>query len=292
MEMKGGGWQNAVIGPVLQCLEAATLGMPFEVWKTHMGRNRGQTTLGSLRAIYREGGGGFRGVSAFWAGTGPKMFESATKGAILMYSKEAILKVLHTTDINPGLGGALAGAGGGLCQVSIMSPCTYLVTGAVTGNKDESTVQRIRRTYAAKGIKGFYPGGTAIAFRQMTNWASRQGFTEAVRNQFKKSFHGSADAKLTKSQEVGAGILGGTLACWNHPFEVARIEAQARGDQNQKDLNMVQIFRMIVKEQGPKGLFKGLVPRILLGIWQTLFMVTGAKLVQEALADYTANPVP
>ena len=37
----------------------------LQVWKTHMGRNRGQTTLGSLRAIYREGGGGFRGVSAF-----------------------------------------------------------------------------------------------------------------------------------------------------------------------------------------------------------------------------------
>jgi hypothetical protein len=31
MEMKGAGWQNAIIGPVLQCLEAATLGMPFEV---------------------------------------------------------------------------------------------------------------------------------------------------------------------------------------------------------------------------------------------------------------------
>ena len=35
----------------------------------------------------------------------------------------------------------------------------------------------------------------------------------------------------------------------NHPFEVARIEAQARGDQNQKDLNIAQIFRMIVREQ-------------------------------------------
>ena len=46
--------------------------------------------------------------------------------------------------------------------------------------------------------QGFYPGGTAIAIRQMTNWASRQGFTEAVRNQFKLSFHGSKDAKLTK----------------------------------------------------------------------------------------------
>lgn len=34
--------------------------------------------------------------------TAVQMFESATKGAILMYSKEAILKVLHTTDISPG----------------------------------------------------------------------------------------------------------------------------------------------------------------------------------------------
>ena len=37
--------------------------------------------------------------------------------------------------------------------------------------------------------------------------------------------------------------------------------------------------------QGPKGLFKGLFPRVLLGIWQTLFMVTGAKLVQDAMLD-------
>ncbi len=37
--------------------------------------------------------------------------------------------------------------------------------------------------------------------------------------------------------------------------------------------------------QGVRGLFQGIVPRVLLGVWQTLFMVTGAKLVQDALAD-------
>ena len=158
-------------------------------------------------------GGGFPGVSAFWAGTGPKvskaicgslhlpcrvmqsllpepfmllggcwllhsltqslcrlqMVESASKGMILMYAKEAILKVLNKAEVNPGaplqllfqvqrslclpclelvsvarapgcrcmlmsrgragLAGAAAGAGGGLCQVSIMGPMTYLVTG-------------------------------------------------------------------------------------------------------------------------------------------------------------------
>ena len=56
------------------------------------------------------------------------------------------------------------------------------------------------------------PGGTALAFRQASNWASRQGFTEGVRERFKVIFHGDAKAKLTKAEEVGAGIVGGTLS--------------------------------------------------------------------------------
>ena len=45
----------------------------LQVWKTYMGRNRDATTLGAIRSIYHAGGGGFPGVSAFWAGTGPKV---------------------------------------------------------------------------------------------------------------------------------------------------------------------------------------------------------------------------
>ena len=58
--------------------------------------------------------------------------------------------------------------------VGVMGPCTFLVTGAVNGDKSISTLQRVRAVYASQGLKGFYPGGTAIAFRQATNWASRQ----------------------------------------------------------------------------------------------------------------------
>ena len=45
------------------------------------------------------------------------------------------------------------------------------------------------------------------------------------------------------------------------------------------------VLVQIVKEQGMSGLFKGIVPRVGLGIWQTLCMVTGAKLVKDALAE-------
>ena len=31
---------DLLIGPLIQCMEAATLNMPFEVWKTRMGSHR------------------------------------------------------------------------------------------------------------------------------------------------------------------------------------------------------------------------------------------------------------
>jgi hypothetical protein len=201
---------------------------------------------------------------------------------ILMYAKEGINDSLTKSGFGPTLSGVLAGAGGGVAQVSVMGPCTYLVTGAVT-NPEVSVFARVRDTYRRGGIAGFYPGGTAIAFRQATNWASRQGFTEFVRARFKTAFHGDKDAKLTKAQEVGAGIVGGTMACWNHPFEVARIEAQTLGNAGKPVGSMVKVMRDIVRADGVGGLFRGIAPRIGLGIWQTLFMVTGAKIVKDEL---------
>lgn len=59
---------DLVVGGSIQCMEAATLGMPFEVWKTHMARNRDQGTLTAFKNVYKNGG-----ASAFWAGTSAKM---------------------------------------------------------------------------------------------------------------------------------------------------------------------------------------------------------------------------
>lgn len=143
------GARDLVNGGILQCVEAATLGMPFEVWKTRMGRYRSETTLQAFRNVMRDGGG----VGAFWAGTGPKMVESATKGAILLYSKEAISDSLLAAGVGATPTGFLAGAGGGVCQVVVMGPCTFLVTAAVTGDKSITTSQRIKNVYGAHGIK-------------------------------------------------------------------------------------------------------------------------------------------
>jgi hypothetical protein len=268
-------WKDARNGAVLQCVEAATLGMPFEVWKTRMGRFRNETTMEAFKNVYRRAG-----PTAFWHGLSAKMVESASKGAVLMLSKELLKDSCMTMGLNEGVSGLLAGAGGGVCQVVVMGPCTFLVTSVVTGDKSVSVASHVANTWKAKGLLGFYPGGVAIAWRQATNWASRQGFTDFARMAIAKHRHGDSKAKLSVTEEVAAGIFGGAVSCWNQPFEIARIEAQARATAGETSLGMMGILRMVHAEQGVRGLFTGIIPRIGLSVWQTLFMVTGANLIR------------
>merc|ERR1719284_1902958 len=130
------------------------------------------------------------------------MVESATKGAILLYAKEAILQGMQSTGAGQTTAGLVAGAGGGVAQVSVMGPCTFLVTCVVTGDKNMSISNKIGDTWSQKGVKGFYPGGVALTFRQASNWASRQGFTEFVRSQVAVTRYGDAKAKLSKGDEI------------------------------------------------------------------------------------------
>lgn len=93
-----------------------------------MGRFRNEGTIEAFQSIYRTAGGGFAGVSAFWRGFAPKMVESASKGAVLMVSKEGIKDLASKAGMSPFTAALIGGAGGGVCQVVVMGPCTYLVS--------------------------------------------------------------------------------------------------------------------------------------------------------------------
>jgi len=284
-QTKGSSWRDLFTGATLQCCEAATLGMPFEVWKTRMGRFRNESSIEAFKNIYKRAG-----PLAYWQGISPKLVESASKGAVLLYSKELLLASMESSGFGATTAGFVAGAGAGVCQTVVMGPSTFLVTAVVTAaDKKVSVTGKMVETFRSKGVKGFYPGGTAIAFRQATNWASRQGFTDFFRSTLSTRGQsifgdGSSDGKLSVAGEIVAGILGGTLSTWNQPFEVARIHMQAAASEGKPKENMIRVFRSIVRTEGPQALFAGIVPRIGLAVWQTLFMVTGARLVKEYLA--------
>lgn len=274
--------KDLLTGGILQCIEAITVGLPFEVWKTHMGTYRNEGTVEAFRNVYKKGG-----VGAFWRGWEPKMVESFLKGGILLFAKEGIIRTATGAGLSEMTAGLLGGFGGGCAQVTVMGPCTFLVTAAVTGDKSISLYQRTVNTYREQGLKGFYRGGTALMLRQGSNWASRQFFTESVREYMKRRHLSEKDGvvaisqvKLTVAEEAFSGIIGGAISTWNQPFEVMRIDAQAAATKGLPSRSFVQTFQHIMKENGPAGFFRGVIPRMGLCISQTLFLVTVPKLLK------------
>lgn len=265
--------KDIIYGGLLQCAEAATFGMPFEVWKTHMGTYRTETTLGSFRTIYSRGG-----VVAFWKGWQPKMVESFLKGGILLFAKEGIIRTAKSLGMGDVSSGVLGGFGGGCAQVVVLGPCTYLITAGVAqraGDVQVTMSQRVVQTWQQHGLPGFYRGGTALMLRQGSNWASRQGLTDVIRNRLKQRHGGDvSQARLSVGEEALAGVIGGALSTWNQPFEVMRIEAQAAAARGLASKNIVETAKHIVAENGLVGLFQGVGPRMGLCVVQTLFMVT------------------
>jgi hypothetical protein len=88
--------------------------------------------------------------------------------------------------------------------------------------------------------------------------------------------------KLSVAEEAISGIIGGSLSTWNQPFEVLRIEAQAAAAKGLPPRNIVVTCKHIIAESGYLGLFQGIMPRMGLCVWQTLFLVQVPRLLKAS----------
>ena len=116
MGPKKAGASDLLTGGALQCMEAATLGLPFEVWKTYMGAHRSHSTMSALKHVYSEGG-----IKGFYSGFQPKMVESFLKGGILLFAKELSMNTLDSMGASPVTSGLVGGFLGGVAQVTVLS---------------------------------------------------------------------------------------------------------------------------------------------------------------------------
>lgn len=266
-----------VTGAMLAVTEAMTLGMPLEVWKTRQGAYPQEYPLESLRALHARGG-----WRSFYRGSMAKTLEAASKGAVLLYSKELILDVCEGRGMNrsSGLVGALGGAGGGIAQTVVMAPLTYVVTYKMKNQQAAkwSTWQVLSTT----GLRAAYGSSVPVALRQASNWALRQGFADGITGKYREH----KGAALSTAESVGCGLLGGSLACINQPFEILRIRMQARHAMGDTAANTTNTAKIIWAESGLRGFYAALVPRMCLSAYQTLFMVTFAAMIKEQIKRF------
>lgn len=209
--------------------------------------------------------------------------EASTKGAVLLFvasEAEYYARTFGAGDFTAGISGGIAG---GVAQAyATMGFCTCMKTVEITksklaasGVKPPSTFVTFMDIYRKEGIRGINKGVNAVAIRQMTNWGSRFGLSRLAESGIRKVTGKEDGAKLAAWEKIVASALGGGLSAWNQPIEVIRVEMQSKtADPNRpKNLTVGKAFAYIYSQNGISGLYRGVVPRIGLGVWQTICMV-------------------
>ncbi|GJJ13921.1 hypothetical protein Clacol_008178 [Clathrus columnatus] len=302
---KGVNWSNIAVGGMMNmlcalvCLQVTTLGQPLEVIKTQMAANRSESMLQAFRTIWSRGG-----LTGFYQGLIPwAWIEASTKGAVLLFAASEVESATVKMGVSPGLAGLLGGMTGGIAQAyATMGFCTTMKTAEITrhkqvaaGAKAPSTWVLFAEIYRKEGIKGINKGVNAVAVRQCTNWGSRMGFARLAEELIRSARGKRSGESISATDKIVSSALGGALATWNQPIEVVRVEMQSMSKQAANNpnrpakLTVLNTLGYIYKENGIKGLYRGVTPRIGLGIWQTICMVSFADYVKAWYEDFLAS---
>ncbi|KAI0225375.1 hypothetical protein L0F63_001944 [Massospora cicadina] len=264
-------WENIGIGAFIQTFEVSTLGQPFEVVKTHMAAHRGDSLWESIRKTYARGG-----ISGFWQGLIPwAWIEASTKGGVLLFASSELDYQARRYGCSHATAGLLGGMGGGISQAyTTMGFCTFMKTVEVTRHKQagavtHSTWKVAYDVFQREGIRGLNKGVSAVALRQMTNWGSRFGISRLVERLFK----GDAERKLDAKERILSSVI--------------RVEMQSQAKQPGRPdkLNIVSAARYIYQQNGLLGFYRGVTPRICLGVYLTVCMVFGGDQFKEYIAQ-------
>lgn len=209
--------------------------------------------------------------------------EASTKGAVLLFvasEAEWYARSFGAGDFTAGISGGVIG---GVAQAyATMGFCTCMKTVEITktnmakaGVKPDGTMTTFMNIYRKEGIKGINKGVNAVAIRQMTNWGSRFGLSRLAESGIRKVTGKGENGKLNAWEKILASGLGGGLSAWNQPIEVIRVEMQSKTVDPNRPAKMTvgNTLKYIYSQNGVSGLYRGVVPRIGLGVWQTICMV-------------------
>jgi len=296
---RGVSWSNIAVGAIMTMFEVTTFGQPLEVIKTQMAANRSQAMLQALRTVWSRGG-----ILGFYQGLIPwAWIEASTKGGVLLFAASEIETASLGVGTSPAVSGLLGGMGGGIIQAYVtMGFTTSMKTAEITrhkqaavGIKPPSTWALFAEIFRKDGIRGINKGVNAVAIRQCTNWGSRIGFARLAETGIRKLRGKTEEQALSPLDKIAASSVGGALATWNQPIEVVRVEMQNMSKEATSSANrptkltVLNTFKYIYQENGIRGLYRGVSPRIGLGVWQTVCMVSFADYVKAWVKGTTAK---
>lgn len=257
--------KNLVRGAFLRIASDLTGGTPLESIKCRVTVTK-ENMFQAYDAIVQQDG-----LLGLWSGTPSRTVEGALLGAVFMLGSTLTKRQVLAMGASKTVAALCAGMVGGVAQSVVMTPAGMIFTSlnvnrGKKGYEKDNAFTVAKRIIKEKGPFGLYYGVTPMCLRQASNWASRSAFTEIARSTFGMSRYGILG-------EIGSGVIGGVGSCWNTPIETIRVFMQRDVSLGKKTKTFGAYWDEIVQEQGYPGLFRGVTPRGIQAIWQTIFMV-------------------
>ncbi|EKD02911.1 peroxisomal membrane protein [Trichosporon asahii var. asahii CBS 8904] len=193
---------------------------------------------------------------------------------------------------------ALAGGVGGGISMALTYPLVNLSTRAAVATKksDMTLVQAIKKTIHDEGLSGLYAGlGSSLVGIVFSNSVyyerglTPQAFYEETRSKIlRRRPAGSTSSALTTGEGILAGLIAGTVTTLvTNPVWTVQAYQSTRGVTNESGKKekptASSALKAILKQDGIKGLWRGIGPALILVINPVIQYTTFERLVSAVL---------
>ncbi|KAK2516748.1 solute carrier family 25 member 33 [Columba guinea] len=236
-----------------------------------------------MRAILEK-----EGIRSLFRGLGPNLVGVAPSRAIYFaaYSgvKERLNAVLVPESKKVHM---LSAACAGITSSTLTNPIWLVKTrmqleARVKGEMTSNALQCAMHVYHTEGLRGFYRGITA-SYAGVSETIIHFVIYEALKQQLRNSHHSlSPPLTLSPNSHDFFGLMGAAAvskacaSCIAYPHEVIRTRLREEGSRYR---SFVQTLQLVVHEEGPLALYRGLLAHLIRQIPNTAIMMATYELI-------------
>jgi solute carrier family 25 (mitochondrial S-adenosylmethionine transporter), member 26 len=218
---------------------------PLDTIKTRLQSRNGFIKSGGFKGIYK-------GLSSAIIGSAPN-----ASAFFLTYDSVKSLKLVNNDLINQ-----LLAANAGEINACLIRVPIEVVKQRSQANLNKTTYEVFRETLKQEGIKGFYRGYLTTLLREIPFSSIQFPLWELLKLKLKQ--FNNKDCEPWQSALCGA-LSGAISAALTTPLDVAKTRIiLSERDKLHKQLRIINTLKEIYKENGLKGLFSGVYPRVIM----------------------------
>ncbi|GAA5853034.1 hypothetical protein JCM8547_004779 [Rhodosporidiobolus lusitaniae] len=264
---------TALLAGALAGTSVDTLFFPIDTLKTRLQSQQGFVAAGGFKGVYRGLGsavvGSAPGASFFF--TTYETLKSFLPRAVPKLGEEGMQPVVHM----------LSASGGEVAACLVRVPTEVVKQRSQTSAAGTSSLDVFKSVLSQQGLRGFYRGfGTTVA-REIPFSLLQFPLYERLKLLLAQYHRLPSATRLTNPSSADLSALeaaacgsfaGGVAAAATTPLDVCKTRIMLAGSQGAgagvagtapAPTSLPATFRHILSTEGPRALFKGIVPRVL-----------------------------